>query len=209
MPDDSSSNKQLFYTIDVLDEAIEKKRQVEFEYCSYGTDKQLHPRRNDNGEIRRYIVNPYQLAVMSGRYYLICNYDKYDRLSNYRVDRISDIRMLDTPIKPADKVAGYKYGLDLAEHMAEHIYMFTSEKINVKFRANSYIINDIIDYFGTDIDISDVTDKDFIVRAHISEEDMFKWAVQYAGHAVVLEPAPLRERVINELKKAVNDYEEE
>ena len=31
MPDDSSSNKQLFYTIDVLDEAIEKKRQVEFE----------------------------------------------------------------------------------------------------------------------------------------------------------------------------------
>lgn len=65
MPDDSNSNKQLFYTIDVLDEAIEKKRQVEFEYCSYGTDKQLHPRRNDNGEIRRYIVNPYQLAVMS------------------------------------------------------------------------------------------------------------------------------------------------
>lgn len=61
MPDDSSSNKQLFYTIDVLDEAIEKKRQVEFEYCSYDTDKQLHPRRNDNGEIRRYIVNPYQL----------------------------------------------------------------------------------------------------------------------------------------------------
>ncbi|HRR78240.1 MAG TPA: WYL domain-containing protein [Ruminococcus sp.] len=209
MPDDSSSNKQLFYTIDVLDEAIEKKRQVEFEYCSYGTDKQLHPRKSDNGEIRRYIVNPYQLAVMSGRYYLICNYDKYDKLSNYRVDRISDIRMLDTPIKPADKVAGYKYGLDLAEHMAEHIYMFTSEKINVKFRANSYIINDVIDYFGTDIDISDVTDKYFIVRAHISEEDMFKWAVQYAGHAVVLEPAPLRERVINELKKAINNYEDE
>lgn len=117
--------------------------------------------------------------------------------------------MLDTPIKLADKVAGYKYGLDLAEHMAEHIYMFTSEKINVKFRANSYIINDIIDYFGTDIDISDVTDKNFIVRAHISEEDMFKWAVQYAGHAVVLEPAPLRERVIDELKNAINNYEEE
>ncbi len=79
----------------------------------------------------------------------------------------------------------------------------------MKFRANSYIINDIIDYCGTDIDISDVTDKNFIVRAHISEEDMFKWAVQYAGHAVVLEPAPLRERVINELKKAINNYERE
>lgn len=110
--------------------------------------------------------------------------------------------MLDTPIKPADKVDGYKYGLDLAEHMAEHIYMFTSEKIYVRFRANSYIINDVIDYFGTDIDIFDVTENDFMVRVHISEEDMFKWAVQYAGHAVVIEPAPLRERVINELTNA-------
>ena len=65
----------------------------------------------------------------------------------------------------------------------------------------------VIDYFGTDIDISDVTDKDFIVRANISEEDMFKWAVQYASHAVVLEPAPLRERVVNELKNALTNYD--
>ena len=36
---------------------------------------------------------------------------------------------------------------------------------------------------------ADVTDKDCIVRVRVSEEDMFKWAVQYAGHAVVLEPA--------------------
>ncbi|NLT07899.1 MAG: WYL domain-containing protein [Ruminococcus sp.] len=38
---------------------------------------------------------------------------------------------------------------------------------------------------------------------------MLKWAVQYAGHAVVFEPAPLRERVINELKKSVTNYEQE
>ena len=65
---------------------------------------------------------------------------------------------------------------------------------------NYFMSGKLIDYFGTDIDISDVTYKDFIVRAHISEEDMFKWAVQYAGHSVVLEPAPIRERVIDQIR---------
>ena len=52
-----------------------KGRQVSFTYNSYGTDKKLHPRRDSAGNIREYIVNPYQIAAANGRYYLICNYD--------------------------------------------------------------------------------------------------------------------------------------
>ena len=43
MPDLSLHSQQLFYTIEVLDEAIGKGRQVSFTYNSYGTDKKLHP----------------------------------------------------------------------------------------------------------------------------------------------------------------------
>ena len=46
MPDLSLHSQQLFYTIEVLDEAIGKGRQVSFTYNSYGTDKKLHPRRD-------------------------------------------------------------------------------------------------------------------------------------------------------------------
>jgi predicted DNA-binding transcriptional regulator YafY len=124
MPENSPCNKQLFYTIDVLDEAISKKRQVMFEYCSYDTDKKLHPRKREDGTVREYLVNPYQLAAANGRYYLICNYDKYDGLSNYRVDRITNIKLLDTPIRPVEKVTGTEKRLNLAEHMAEHMCSF-------------------------------------------------------------------------------------
>ena len=55
---------------------------------------------------REYTVNPYQIAAANGRYYLICNYDKYDDVANYRLDRITDIKLLDTPAKPARKVRG-------------------------------------------------------------------------------------------------------
>ncbi len=38
-------NKVVFYNIEMLDEAIEKKVKVKFDYCDYGVDKQLHKRR--------------------------------------------------------------------------------------------------------------------------------------------------------------------
>lgn len=86
MPDNVPENKQLFYTIEVIDRAITKGKQVVFHYNEYGTDKKLHPRKNSEGKVREYIMNPYQMAAVNGRYYLICNYDKYDNVSNYRLD---------------------------------------------------------------------------------------------------------------------------
>lgn len=79
--------------------------------------------------MREYVLNPYQLAAKEGKYYLICNYDKYDDISNYRVDRIADVKLLDEPVKPFESLPWAKERrLDLAEYMREHIYMFSSEK---------------------------------------------------------------------------------
>ena len=97
---DREMNRELFYTIEVLDEAISKGLQVKFLYNEYGTDKKLHHRKNEDGEAREYIINPYTMVANGGKYYLICNYDKYDNLSHYRIDRISNIEILETPRKP-------------------------------------------------------------------------------------------------------------
>ena len=58
MPDNTEPNKQLFYTIEILDEAITLGRQVSFQYIEYATDKRRHPRRRADGSVREYIVNP-------------------------------------------------------------------------------------------------------------------------------------------------------
>ena len=79
--DNQTQDKELFYTIDILDEAISQNKKVAFLYKSYGPDKKLHPKRE-----AEYIVNPCKMAATNGRYYLICNYDKYDNL----IDRAAD-----------------------------------------------------------------------------------------------------------------------
>ena len=202
-----SPNKQLFYSIEILNEAIESHKQVEFEYLSFTTEKELKPRKRPDGTVRTYTINPYRIVMARGHYYLICNYDKYAYISDYRIDRIKDIRLLDSPAKDIRKVKGCEQGFDLSEYMANHIYMFSGELVHATLRAKKYILNDIADYFGSSAEFSDETETDITVRVKVYEHDLFLWAVQYAEHVVVLSPESVRERVKERLKYAVQLYE--
>lgn len=207
LADTAPENRQLFFTIETLDEAISCTRQVAFHYLAYGTDKKLHPRRNSAGEVREYIVNPYQMAAVNGRYYLIGNYDKYDDVAHYRLDRIADIRMLDTPAKPARKVKGLENGLNLPQHMAEHVYMFTGESASVTFRLKKYLVSEVIDWFGSEIEFFDKTQDEVSARVRVNLQAMRKWAMQYAVHTKILSPQSLVEQVKNDLHQAAQRYE--
>ena len=143
LPENLPENKQIFLTIEILDEAIGEGRQVSFKYNDYDIDKKMHPSKNSEGEEREYIVNPYQMAATNGRYYLICNLDGKDNISNYRLDRITDIKKLESKIKDIKQHKGAMQRLDLPRHMAENIYMFGGEGIRVSFRAKRYIVKDI------------------------------------------------------------------
>ncbi len=206
LPDLSLYSRQLFYTIDILDEAINTNRQISFIYNSYGTDKKLHPRKNKDGSIREYIVNPYQIAAVNGRYYLICNYDKYDNVANYRLDRITNIKLLQTPAKPMKEVKGLENGFDFPRHMAEHIYMFTGKSALVTFRAKKYLLNDIIDWFGGEISFFDETEEEVSARVRVNLDAMRRWAMQYALHAKILTPQSLAEEVKKDIKAAAENY---
>ena len=206
MPDTVPQNKQLFYNIETLDEAITHAKQVSFIYNAYGLDKKLHPRTGKNGKPYRHIVNPYQIAATNGRYYLIGNYDKYDDVAHYRLDRITDIELLDTPAKSARKVKGLEHGIDLPRHMAEHVYMFSGESQSVTFRMKKYVANDVIDWFGSDVIFSDETDEEVTAKVTVNLQAMRRWAMQYALHIKILSPQSLVDEVKDDLRAAMKNY---
>lgn len=206
LSDTAPENRQLFFTIEALDDAISRSRQVAFHYLAYGTDKKAHPRRNSAGEVREYIVNPYQMAAVNGRYYLIGNYDKYDDVAHYRLDRITDIRVLDTPAKPARKVKGLENGFDLPRHMAEHVYMFTGESAVVTFRLKKYLLTEVLDWFGAGIEFFDESEEEVSARVRVNLQAMRKWAMQYAVHTKILSPQSLAEQVKEDLCQAMAQY---
>lgn len=206
LPDNELPNRQLFYTIEILDQAITKGKQVSFHYNEYHTDKKFHLRSDHEGNVRTYIINPYQMAAVNGRYYVICNYDKYDDVSNYRVDRITDIQLLDTPVKPMKNVKGLEHGLNLPKHMAEHVYMFTGESVPVTFRAKKYLLTDLFDWFGKEMQFTDETEDEVTVRVSVNLDAMRKWALQYALHVKVLKPERLVDVLKEDVKRAAEQY---
>lgn len=206
LPEKMPNNKQIFYVIEILDEAISKGKKVEFCYNDFGTDKKLHPRMSSNGKPRRYVINPYQMAATNGRYYLIANYDKYDNISHYRVDRISDIVILDEPVK---KQKDLSETIHLPKHMAEHIYMFSGESARVSMRIEKFLVGDVIDWFGKDIIFHNETETSVDVSVAVNLEAMRYWAMQYANHVEVLRPEKLREEIKKDLLAAVGKYKGE
>lgn len=207
MPDTQPQSPQLFYTISILDEAIEKGVQVSFNYCKYGIDKKLHKQIRSDGTAREYIINPYQMAAKDGKYYLICNYDGKPRITNYRIDRIVDIRLLDAPIKPFEKVEdGPREKLDLAKYMTEHIYMFSSENERVLFRIRKSMISDVVDLFGTGVYFTDETEDEVTVSICVDHRSMKQFAMSYAPDVVVLQPQSLADEVREALQSALKRY---
>lgn len=200
LPETASENRELFLTIDVLDEAIAENKQVAFTYNKYGTDKKLHPRRE-----QEYIVNPYQMAATNGRYYLICNYDNHPEVAHCRLDRITNIRLLDAPRKPEDEVVGLK-DWALPKHMAEHLYMFGGESVRVSFRMKMKIIDDVIDWFGSDIVFTDETEDEVTAHVTVNWHAMRHWALQYCRHVRILTPNDLVQTVKEDLQNALNNY---
>lgn len=207
MPDDKANNKQIFLNIELLDEAISLSRKVSFHYLEYGTDKKLHKKMRPDGTVREYIISPYQMAAKEGKYYLICNYDKYDDISNYRIDRIADIKILNEKAKPFEKLK-WSNGrtLDLVEYMRAHPYMYSSENVHVKFRISRAMISDIIDMFGSDVRFSDEDESGVTVSTVTNEMAAEQFAKNFSPNVVVLEPQELRNRLKDNLEKSLKFY---
>ena len=196
-----TENQQVFYTVELLNQAIEDKTQVIFYYGDYGTDKKLHPRK------RKYIVNPYYTVTANGRYYLICNVSFYDNIANFRIDKIKDAELLDKPRKPIDKLENYSQGFDLSKYMKDNIYMFGGKSVKTVLEVDKIIIGQVIDWFGKEFSVISKTENKCVISLTVDENALFYWAMQYGEFVRVLSPQSISDRILNTAKGMVKRYE--
>ena len=192
-----TGNKQLFYTIEILQDAIEQKKQVEFSY-----DKPFLSKESSEKQIqKRYIVNPYYLISSQGRYYLVCNYEHYEDIANYKLEQIKNIKILESDAKPINQIKGFEKGVDVAKYASEHIYMFSAESVKVTLKLlDDYALGVISDWFGTGASVYQKNGEVF-VDVKTNEKAIVYWALQYGEHIELISPQPVREKI----KKAIDD----
>jgi predicted DNA-binding transcriptional regulator YafY len=207
LTDKKIGNEELFQNISKIDEAIKDKKKIRFIYNSYDIDKKLHPRKNSKGEMKEYLVNPYQIIAEAGRYYLLCNYDKYDNLSHYKLDLITNIQTTDKTVKKRERVKGFGQEFNLPEHLAEQIYMLEGTNVWVEFTVKKDVLDSVIDWFGDNIEFRKYkSDDEVLARVNVNMKAMRFWALQYGNYVKVLNPPELVSEIKEDIRNIAEKY---
>lgn len=181
-----AEHNDLFWNLECIGEAIEEKRQIAFFYNKYGEDKNLH-----RTTAHKHVVNPYYITIANGRYYLVGNNDKYSDITHFRMERISDVEVLETAGKPKEQITDFKDGGSLSKHMLEHVYMFSGPSVRVVIKVGRDGINDCLDWLGRDVGIRKEGDF-FLVDTVTNKQAIKYWAVQFGEKVEVMSPPDLR-----------------
>ena len=190
-----SMNERIYINVDVIHRAIAEGKQISFKYFDYNIEKKKKYRDG----LR--VCSPYAMTWDDERYYLIAFYEKYNSISNFRVDRMESIEILDVPVvhKPEN--------FNIAEYMNSTFSMFSGEVQEVKLRLRNDLVNIVFDRFGKDIFIVLDGEEHFIVRVNVRAEQTFlAWLFMFGTNVEILAPQNLKERYKEQLSAVFEKY---
>lgn len=201
-----TNNKEIFYNIDNINEAIKNCKKITFKYAKriIGSDQQ------PTVAYKNRTVSPYALTWQDDHYYLICNYEKYDNLMQLRVDRIKSVEILEQPWRHFSQVSEYTDTFDVADYTEKLFGMFGGELQDIKFKAENSILEQIVDRFGNRIFISNVSNThfNFSVEAALSE-GLITWIMNYGDKLEVLKPESLRSQIVERAEQILKIYKKQ
>ena len=178
-------NERIYINVDTIQRAISEGKKISFKYFDYDLNKKKKYRDG----LR--VCSPYALSWDDERYYLISYYEKYQKITNFRIDRMESVEILEEVSEPKPK------DFNVAEYIKSSFSMFSGEAEEVKLRFDNSLINTVIDRFGNDITLIPDGDNNFTVRVKVkAESPFFGWLFQFVDRVEIVEPFELKRKYI-------------
>lgn len=185
-------NEEIFYNIDTLDIAIKNGKKVKLLYSHRRFDEKYDTQK----ESREFILSPYALIWKDDHYYLVVNKENYDNLINLRVDRMSQVEILEENVRHISEVSDYKNYFDPADYSAKRFNMFSGKAETVELKCSNEILEQMLDKFGENCNMRRSDNDCFLLRTEAGVNDgLVSWIMQYGDKIMVIAPAKLREDV--------------
>ena len=188
-PDKKSPNQEVFLNIEVIEQAINEKKQISFTYLKYNENKELVPRREE-----KYIANPYAMICENEHYYLILILESHPDLAFYRIDMMKDIEILDSKLSVSKRDAQL-------DSMRKVVYAYCGTPVQIKMLADEIGLRYAIEKFGKDTIITPKDGK-YEILVNAPSEGMMYWALQYIQHIEVITPLELRHSISKAIKES-------
>ena len=173
-----SMNETIYYNVDAIQDAIAENRQIRFRYFDFDLNRERKYRD------REYLASPYGLCQDNENCYLLAHSPRHGATS-YRVDRMSDIQILEEPRIPCPELTGKA----LNQYANRLFQMYSGETADVKLRFHRSLVNVVIDRFGRDILLIPDGEEHFVFTVNVAVSPMFlSWVIGFGSKAKILYP---------------------
>ena len=175
---------KILYVIEKVASAIREKKKISFRYHNYDVNKQRIYRHG--GET--YVLSPYATIWKEDRYYVVGWSDKRNDIVRFRIDRMPVPRILKDDAVPPPET------FNIQDYADKFTRMYGGREETVSLRCRPEMIDTIIDRFGLDVEITNVTTDGFTATAPVAVGGTFlAWVFQFAGQMYIQSPECVRD----------------
>ena len=192
-------NESIYYNVDKIHAAIGADRQIRFKYFDWNLKKEMEPRYGG----RWYQLSPWALMWDDEKYYLVAYDAKHETIIHYRVDKMTQIGILDE--KREGHEAFRKF--NIAHYTNTLFGMYAGDETKVTIEAENRLVSVFIDRFGKDIIIAPVDEDHFRTTVTVAvSKQFFGWIMAIDGDVKIVAPESVVKQMKAEIERLAEKY---
>lgn len=192
-----ASRTELKKNIALIQSAIDEKVKIQFIMNVYNAERELVPSKiDDSGKTIWSKVTPYHILIYNDKYYMLANCKPYSNVSVWRIDLMSDVKLLEEEGRPKREIKGMSDTWNGQEYMEKHLHMSYDAPTNVRLKVSNEYYTMMVDWFGNNfVKRREFDEKYDVVTVTCSEQAIINWAMQYSDVVEVLGPPSVQNAI--------------
>ena len=193
-------NESIYYNVDEIHAGISQNQRIRFHYFEYTVSKERLFRKGG----AFYEVSPFALTWDNENYYLVAFDSSVGQIRHYRVDKMTDISVLD---KPRDGMVAYR-ALDMAVYTRQVFGMFSGSVQPVTMRFQNHLVGVVLDRLGQEVMLIPDGGEHFTVTAEVAvSPQFFAWMTGFGTGAQIVAPPAVRKEMGQYIHRVAEQYE--
>lgn len=178
-------NESIYYNVDTIHNAVQKKQQITFQYFEY-TPKKEKILKHDG---YKYRFSPYAMIWNRDCYYAVGWSEKHGKIAQFRVDRM-------TAVEPLEQAAVQTPDFDPAEYVRKVFGMYPDDLCTAKLLCDNEVMRSVIDRFGENVRTETVDEQHFRATVELAPSPpFFSWVFTFSGKIRIVSPAAVLEEM--------------
>lgn len=186
------SNESIYYNVGYIEEALQQQKKIIF--CYYDLDENGKKVYRRDGH--HYVTEPVALVFHEDNYYMIAYSARHDNTTNYRVDRMDQVTIIEEPV--SEKAVELRATVG---NCTEQVFkMYGGEPVEVELEFSDRLIGVVYDKFGEGTPMERLNEATCRTTVTVQISPTFwGWLSQFVGKMRIVSPDFVREEYMNHI----------